>query len=414
MAETPASVPVPAAAPVAAPAAPAPVAAPAATEAKNKSYIIVGSGWFGTNTAKLIQKTLKNVSTITMVELGNKDYIDANVQNPRCVVDPDFAKKIFPTYEKALGDKIILEHVKEVKNVSVGSVQVVTTKDEEKTLVADVVIVATGMGHKSKLMKNQTGMSREERIKMFEEYRDAIKASKGIIIAGGGPTGVEMAAEIATDFPGKKVTLVCSTERLLVGVKSENKMGAAALKKLQALKVEVLLNDRVVDLDEDYKGETKEFSTKGGKTIPAEIAIVCVNGKPNVAFMPQGTIDSETGGIKIDKKMTVMDMPAADLTKPVFAIGDCTMYGGRLIYGYQQLPAITASLKHYDLTGSMDKAKDVFKHVPNNEVMAMVSIGRNGAVSSMSFGGEFMGKMFKSKDMLAKPLYGQVGVKIKV
>lgn len=44
---------------------------------------------------------------------------------------------------------------------------------------------------------------------------EKIKGAKSILIVGGGPTGVELAGEIAFDYPEKDVTLVHNGYRLL-------------------------------------------------------------------------------------------------------------------------------------------------------------------------------------------------------
>ncbi|KAK9114825.1 hypothetical protein Syun_021622 [Stephania yunnanensis] len=52
-----------------------------------------------------------------------------------------------------------------------------------------------------------------------------IKSVDSILIIGGGPTGVELAGEIVTDFPEKKVTVVHRGSRLLgfIGAKASKK-----------------------------------------------------------------------------------------------------------------------------------------------------------------------------------------------
>jgi apoptosis-inducing factor 2 len=42
-----------------------------------------------------------------------------------------------------------------------------------------------------------------------------MESSQSILVVGGGSVGVELAGEIATDYPGKKVTLVHKGPRLL-------------------------------------------------------------------------------------------------------------------------------------------------------------------------------------------------------
>lgn len=95
---------------------------------------------------------------------------------------------------------------------------------------------------------------------MVAEY-EKIKSSESVLIVGGGPSGVELAAEIAVDFPEKKVSLVHKGPRLLefVGEKAAHK----AFDWLASKKVEVILNQSV-DLNSASDGN-KTYRTSGGE-----------------------------------------------------------------------------------------------------------------------------------------------------
>lgn len=60
---------------------------------------------------------------------------------------------------------------------------------------------------------------------------DAIAAAPSVLVIGGGPTGVEVVGEVATEFPTKPLTIVQSGDRLLPDLSP--KMSAAALKWFQ-------------------------------------------------------------------------------------------------------------------------------------------------------------------------------------
>ncbi|KAL1807909.1 hypothetical protein ACET3Z_024899 [Daucus carota] len=61
---------------------------------------------------------------------------------------------------------------------------------------------------------------------------EKIKSSQSILIVGGGPTGVELAGEIAVYFPERKVTLVHNGPRLM------EMLGAKAAKKTLVADIE--------------------------------------------------------------------------------------------------------------------------------------------------------------------------------
>ncbi|KAL3934437.1 MAG: hypothetical protein SGARI_003379, partial [Bacillariaceae sp.] len=86
------------------------------------------------------------------------------------------------------------------------------TLEDGKTLQADAVIVAIGGQYASgavwKPSAEQTTV--EKRIAAFQAQHDAMQKASSIVIAGAGPSGVEVAGEVKSAFPDKSVTLVGS------------------------------------------------------------------------------------------------------------------------------------------------------------------------------------------------------------
>ena len=72
--------------------------------------------------------------------------------------------------------------------------------------------------------------------------------SERIVVIGGGPVGLELAGELATDYPNKKVIVMHNREEIL-----DDRMAPKFVKKirngLKALKVETVLGERV-DMDD--------------------------------------------------------------------------------------------------------------------------------------------------------------------
>lgn len=144
---------------------------------------------------------------------------------------------------------------------------------------------------------------------------EKIKAAHSILIVGGGPTGVELAAEIAVDFPEKKVTLVHDGSRLLefIGPKAADK----TLNWLRSKNVEVKL-EQSVDQQRSSEG-SKTYKTSAGETIKADCHFLCT-GKPLASAWLEETIFKDNldsfGRIKVDDNLRVKGW------KNVFAIGD--------------------------------------------------------------------------------------------
>lgn len=144
-----------------------------------------------------------------------------------------------------------------------------------------------------------------------------IKSAKSVLIVGGGPTGVELAGEIAVDFPDKKVTIVHKGSRLLeyIGPKASRK----TLKWLQTKKVDVKL-EQSVDLD-SFSNENKTYQTSLGETIRADTHFLCI-GKPlGSAWLKETLLKDDLDGhgrIQVDEHLRVKGK------SNIFAIGDIT------------------------------------------------------------------------------------------
>ena len=152
--------------------------------------------------------------------VSTRDHIDFNQINPRLAVEPTLLDLAYQPLSKAW-KQAQLRHIRQVKRVASGEVVIIDNDGVEKTLETDGIVVATGAAYTSTLMTDSQGRSKEERRAEFLAFRDAVLNSKaGVVVIGGGVTGTELIAEIATDFTNIKCTLVNKPELLLSECKS--------------------------------------------------------------------------------------------------------------------------------------------------------------------------------------------------
>jgi pyruvate/2-oxoglutarate dehydrogenase complex dihydrolipoamide dehydrogenase (E3) component len=80
-----------------------------------------------------------------------------------------------------------------------------------------VLVAATG--YSFPVLTLTPGQSQQERQEEVDRIGEPLVSGRNVVIAGGGATGVELAADILEKLPADsrkgKVTLICSTERLL-------------------------------------------------------------------------------------------------------------------------------------------------------------------------------------------------------
>lgn len=142
-------------------------------------------------------------------------------------------------------------------------------------------------------------------------------SARSILIVGGGPTGVELAGEIAADFPDKGVTLVHNGSRLLefIGPKASQK----ALRWLISKKVEVILEQRV-NLN-SVSDESKTYQTSSGEIIKADCHFLCTGIALGSAWLKETVLRNNLdtrGRLMVDGNLRVKGQ------KNMFAIGDIT------------------------------------------------------------------------------------------
>lgn len=179
-----------------------------------------------------------------------------------------------------------------------------------------------------------------------------------------------------------------------------------AMKQLIKLGVNVITEDYIEDLKEDYIGDSKKFTTKKGVQLEADVVVVCAGGHPNIPFPADGAVDEHTKGLSINAGMLCEGL-GSDPSKPVWAVGDCTMYGGRGMFADTQIAAFSASVRHFEKTGSTKAGPMKYKHKPSELCPSLVSIGRRGGAATIPFPNKFLGKALKSKDLALTFIYNK-------
>ncbi|KAF5446324.1 hypothetical protein F2P56_031961 [Juglans regia] len=265
-------------------------------EGAKKRVVVVGGGVGGSVLAHSLQ------SVVDVVLIDQKEYYEIPWASLRSMVEPSFA------------ERSVINHSDYLPSVQIITSAATNITDEEvitaggNTVAYDYLVIATG--HSEPLPR-----SREERLNEYRADFEKIKSANSVLIVGGGPTGVELAGEIAVDFPGKKVILVHRGTRLLefIGPKASRR----ALDWLVAKKVEVILNQSV-NLNFSSDGI---FQTSAGETITADCHFVCT-GKPVGSSWIKETILRDS--LDIHERLMVDKHLRVRGRNNIFAIGDIT------------------------------------------------------------------------------------------
>lgn len=319
---------------------------------------VVGGGIAGS----MIAKSLQFFAHVTLID--PKEYLEIPYGSLRSMVEPCFA------------DRTLINHSHYFTNgrlitspaVDITESQVLVA--DGRHVVFDFLVVATGHHHPT------LPTTRTQRLHQYTSENERIRGAKSILIIGGGPTGVELAGEIATEFPDKAVTLVHDGPRLLefIGPKASDK----ALRWLISKRVNVKL-EQTIDLN-DISDGTTSFRSSKGEIIRADCHFVCT-GKPVASAWLQKSIlksclDSH-GRLMVDGYLRVKGR------HNIFAIGDINdIRESKQGECAKRQAKVAAKNMKMIMVGKESKMES---YVPLSPTTAMVSLGRKQAIAQFSF-----------------------------
>ncbi|CAN6362323.1 unnamed protein product [Urochloa humidicola] len=321
--------------------------------------VIVGGGIAGA----LLAKTLQNHADVVLID--PKEYFEIPWANLRAKVDPAALERtVIPHAD-------YLTHAKVVTASAVGIDDSVVLTSIGRAVAYDFLVIATGRAC-------SRPQRQCDRLDMFQHDKDRIDAAESVLVVGGGPIGVELAAEIVMDCPEKRVTVVHGGPRLLkvMGPRAS----AKALEWLRSKNVAVLL-DQTVDLA-GATPDTREFVTSSGETVTADCHFVCT-GRPVASGWLKGTflggnLDGE-GHLKVDDHLRVGGR------KNVFAVGDITDVPEAKQGHLAQRQAMVVSRNLRLMVKGECRDEKLHRYKPCPKANITVTLGRRDALAELPF-----------------------------
>ena len=358
-----------------------------------KNVLVIGGGAAGHQ----IAYRLRDDAAVTLVD--PKTYWEVPMAVPRLLVRPD-ALQARMRYDSFLSPA---RHIQgKVVRLADGSADVALSDGQEQTLTWDFAVIASGSVTIDKLIKAQA-QTETERAAEIAAMNDRLRSARTIVIAGGGPVGVETAAELRETFPGASVTLVHGGAKLLD--RAPNKFPDWADAAMRDRGVTVILNDMVADPAPGMQSADGRVRTSSGKSIDADVVIWAGGVKPVTDFVAKSwpAAVQADGQLKVDQYLRLEGHPN------VFVAGDVTnLPEGRLaIIGGLHAKSVAANLKALVTaqdTGTV-KLKPYKPALPGKGMgkLMVVSLGRDDGLTSLPFGqfrASFLARKIKSRDML--------------
>ncbi|KAG6058520.1 hypothetical protein E4U17_007966 [Claviceps sp. LM77 group G4] len=289
------------------------------------NIVIVGGSFSAMGTAhRILQKAAKTpgIADVKVTLVSRDSHFYWNLAATRATVQgkiPD--EKIFQSipegFAKYGSDKFqfLLGSATGVdvqgKNLTVAAT---TTEGgtEEISVAYNVLILATGTHTKVDSPYKSRGTT-EKTKEALHQLQARVKDAKTIVVAGAGPTGVELAGEIADGYgSSKKVILLTGSATVLNGYTS--RMITNATKYLGILGVEIRASSIVETTNELPDGKTEVVFATGQK-LTTDVYIPTYGVVPNSSYLSADMLD-ERGFINVDDCLVVKG------AKDVYAIGE--------------------------------------------------------------------------------------------
>ncbi|GAA6004027.1 hypothetical protein JCM10207_006521 [Rhodosporidiobolus poonsookiae] len=357
-----------------------------------KNVLVVGYGPAGATVVNNLAAQLPLSHRLVVVSAAEPYWCIAGL---RGAVIPGWEEKIVAPSAKcklfqAGSRHVLLEGTCVVKlnlnNVVVSKAHPDLKLDEE--IPFEYCILATGSNH-SFPSKASPGATYAETLASLLALQSDLASSSSILIAGGGPVGIEYAGEIASRFTGterKKITLVHSRKRLMDEDGYTDKFRRSLTSQLEANGVEIVLGARTERglTTGKVEGGERAFALDNGKVVKADFVFVAYGNTPATSFI--GAFDpdllNDKHGVRVKPTLQLVSEEAR--YDHIFAVGDIT--------DFDEMKAVSTGMTHAGVASAnllaLLAAKPLPKtHTAGRKYQIGITIGRFGA-------GQMMGWLF--------------------
>ncbi|KAH7336231.1 hypothetical protein BKA65DRAFT_505951 [Rhexocercosporidium sp. MPI-PUGE-AT-0058] len=288
------------------------------------NVVVIGGSFSGLYLAFRLAESLPSGYKVILVEQNS--HFNYTFNFPRYSVIQGHEQNAFVPYAGLFANapKGVFEHVRgKAVGIRDGMVELVSGE----VVAFEYLAIATGVTQSppAKLLTTEKlGACAELRV-----LQDRIKESSNIALVGAGAVGVQLATDIKTFYPEKKVTLIHSRAQILSSF--GKRLHDYVMEKLSKLEIGVVLEERPV-LPKRATWEPTEIEFKDGRKQHFDLVIPCTGQTPNSTILEHfspSSISPITHRLLVNKKLQLKDDLKADTTfNHIFALGDVAETGG--------------------------------------------------------------------------------------
>ncbi|KAK5073653.1 hypothetical protein LTR64_007210 [Lithohypha guttulata] len=362
------------------------------------TVVVIGASFGGLPVAHALLKDVLPASgkDYKLVLINPSEEFYWKIGAPRAVTRPDKLSleqsllNFVPTFEK-YGDKF--QFIKGKVTALEPNSKVVEVNTGDK-ISYDQVVIASGTYFDNDIWSTSRGT--EALRNEVHDLHSKLPNAQTVMIAGGGPCGVETAGELGEAYGGKKeITLLSGSDRLLNRLQNR-KPSQLSQQMLEKMGITVTHNVQVKSATKE--GDKTLVTLSNGETKTVDVYIGAVGDKPNSSFVPKEWL-TERGQIKTDTNTLRVDVPGVT---GVYCVGSVASYSDGSILDTKLAYTAAVESVRLDIDGTNGGARTnkVYKKIQAE--MAFVPVGSQQGVG-LAFGWKlpsFVIKMAKAKDYM--------------
>ncbi|KAK1851079.1 amid-like mitochondrial [Colletotrichum chrysophilum] len=332
-----------------------------------QNIVILGGSYGGVSMAHyLLRHVIPDLAAeegYQVVLVSSSSHVMCRPACPRALISDDifpqdklfvYIATVFQQYPAdrfhfMCGTATALDHVNRTVSVSVAGSKGIENVD------FNALVIATGASTPSPLLGLNS--SYEGLRQSWEDFRKALPQAKTIVIAGGGPAGVETAGELGeylngraglfNSTPGKPkvaITLVTAGTKILPALRPA--LAQRAERYLAQVGVTVIKNTRVEgvipnEAGVENVGMSATINLSNGQTLSADLYIPATGTRPNTSFINPSLLTSD-GRVETNPSTLRVDKAGPR----IYAIGDVSSYARPAVHNILgAVPVLCANLE---------------------------------------------------------------------
>ena len=352
--------------------------------APRRRLTIVGGGYAGSMLAQKMDKR----ADVTVIE-AKRRWLH-NAATLRALARPDLLDDILYDYDGLLDNgRVVHGRVERIEGRD-------AVLDDGTRIEGDMLVCATGSSYASPFKVD--GDDVDAWLSRARDIAADVAKAKRVVIVGGGPSGIELAGELAIAQPEKDITLVGADDRLASGYPA--RLHRRLARQFADLDVKLRLGEEIADMertDAPFAPTGGTIKLADGFPIAADLVIPVMGSNPNTALF-----DERADVEKDDSGRLVTDGFLRPSSDPLlFALGDMAANGDAMtIVGLtRQVEWLDRALR-WHLSGRDLERAGAYKPWPDPPVL--VPLGPDKGASRLPVigtTGPFLTSLIKGKKL---------------